>query len=171
MGTADKHTDGLADASSASHVRTLRHEGQNWIDITAPDKDVFTKLEADYGLHPVHLRESVQKVVHTQVEREKDYLFLVLHMPRYDASTDQIYSQQLALFLGKKYLITIHTDDNPVIDQLFETGGEADQRLEYFKKGLKEIAAKKPLKEQDRAPLTAAEAAEIACGVSQVCRL
>jgi len=108
-----------------SRVVTQTHHGVTWVDVQAPDSDDLAKLERDYHLHPVHLKESMQRVQHTQVERERRYLFLVLRFPIFEARSDKIHIGQVGVFLGKDYLVTVHADTSLFIEQLF-AGHEHD---------------------------------------------
>ncbi len=119
-----------------SKISTHTHSGVTWVDVQDPDADDFAKLEKDYRLHPVHLKESVQKVQHTQVEREKSYLFLVLHFPVFERKSDKIHVGQVGVFLGKDYLITVHAETSPFIeDMLAECEQSPEQAEKCFKHG------------------------------------
>jgi magnesium transporter len=116
------------------HVQT--HNGVSWVDVHNPDSAVFEILRQEYHLHPVHMSESIQKVQHTQVERENEYLFFVLHFPAFDQTSGKILIGQLAIFLGKDYLITIRTSDCPVVTNMFEaTMHETETGGGQFSKG------------------------------------
>ncbi len=119
-----------------TQINTQTHNSVTWLDVQSPDTDVFERLERDYHLHPVHLTESVQKVQHTQVEREAGYLFLILNFPVFDPQTDKVLLGQVGVFLGKDYLITIRNASSPVIEELYaqcaQTSGAAPA---YFKRG------------------------------------
>lgn len=119
-----------------SKVSAQTHHGVTWVDVQAPDSDDLAKLERDYHLHPVHLKESVQRVQHTEVEREGGYLFLVLHFPIFEPRTNKIFAGQVGVFLGKNYLVTVHPGASPLIARLF-TGYEDDplQTEKCFKRG------------------------------------
>lgn len=101
------------------NVRKHTHGDVAWVDAYNPGSAVLERLEREYGLHPLHVRESVQKVQHNEVEREKEYLFLVVHFPLLDEQTGRISVGQLGMFLGKNYVITIHTEHSSVLDELF----------------------------------------------------
>jgi len=117
MGEPDIQTD---------KVKTQRHGTVTWVNVTNADSEAFSMLEREYHLHPLHLTESVQKIQHTEVESENDYLFLVLHYPVFAAHTDKIHVGQVGVFLGKDYLVTVHTNTSPFIDDLF-TGCQHNQ--------------------------------------------
>lgn len=101
------------------NVQLLQQQSITWLDVLGPDKEVCKQLETEYRLHPIHLVESTQKIQHNKVEREEDYLFLVLHLPIYNAATDKITVGQLGVFLGKNFLITVRSGTSPAITDLF----------------------------------------------------
>jgi len=117
-------------------IQMQEHHGVRWVDVRHANSEVLAQLERDYRLHPVHLTESVQNVQHSEVERESDYLFLVLHFPVFEPHTDKIFAGQMGVFLGKNYLITIHAESSPFINDLFMTcQRSAEQAGQYFGKG------------------------------------
>src|SRR6185369_1819995 len=72
----------------------------------------------------------------TEVERETEYLFLVLHFPVFAPHTDKIFSSQIGVFLGKDYLVTIHENASPFIGNMFAECQQGDERAEqYFGEG------------------------------------
>lgn len=120
----------------AKGLRKQEHDNVSWIDIENPSNDEFALLEHEYHLHPVHLGESVQKIQHTQIEREENYLFLVLHVPVYDPQTDKIRTNQIGVFLGKDFLITIRTGISPAVTDLFGfCERQPHKKEDFFKKG------------------------------------
>ena len=117
-------------------MHAQEHHGVTWVDVRHANSEVLAQLEREYHLHPVHLTESVQNVQHTEVERENNYLFLVLHFPVFEPHTDKIFGGQMGVFLGKDYLITIHAETSPFINDLFTTcEHNSEQAEQYFSKG------------------------------------
>ncbi|MDL2341674.1 MAG: magnesium transporter CorA family protein [Patescibacteria group bacterium] len=103
-----------------SGVQRLERDGITWLCVEKPSKAIFESLEQDYKLHPVHLKESTQTIQLTQVEREDHYIFLLVHLPTYDAATDRIMTSQVGVFLGHDFLITIHDGRQSAITDLFK---------------------------------------------------
>jgi magnesium transporter len=117
-------------------MNTQKHNGISWTHIENPTNETFAELEWEYHLHPVHLKESIQKVQHIQIEHEDGYLFFVLHVPAYDAKTDKISVNQVGVFLGKDYLITVSPSPVPFLATLFATcEQDAEQAEAYCKQG------------------------------------
>ena len=101
-------------------VQKLEHNGITWLSVQQPTAAVFTDLETTYQLHPVHLKESLQTIQLTEVEREDNYIFLLLHLSTYDHRAQRIQTSQVGVFLGKDFLITVHDDRPSVINELFQ---------------------------------------------------
>ena len=97
-------------------VRRHSFNGITWVDVDVPGQTVLTQLEQEYGLHPVHLRETVRKVQHNEVEHERDYLFLVMHYPTQRSNGGKITVGQVGVFLGNDYVITVHVKEAPFLD-------------------------------------------------------
>jgi magnesium transporter len=121
----------------ASHVREQKHHDITWVDVQSPDRQTLERLQHEYHLHPVHLNESIQKVQHTQVDREADYMFLMLHFPIFDRTSDRVDVGQVGIFLGHNFLITIKTAPSQAIGQLFDECQQLDEGHEEhcFKHG------------------------------------
>ncbi len=123
-------------AQAVEGMQVQQHHGVTWVDVRRANSDVLARLEREYHLHPVHLTESVQNVQHTEVERESDYLFLVLHFPVFEPHTDKIFAGQMGVFLGKNYLVTIHAESSPFINDLYATCQRSnEQAAQYFGHG------------------------------------
>jgi magnesium transporter len=115
-------------------VQALTYNKITWADIQNPDSEIFADLEARYRLHPVHLKESIQQVQHSQVEREQQYLFFVLHIPQYSPKEDKMLVDQVGIFLGNDFLITIRTGKAHTISSLHkECVDDLESRHTYFK--------------------------------------
>jgi len=116
--------------------RTQKHGGTTWVDLENPTKEVLVNLEHTYSLDPVHVRETTQKAQHIEVERQSQYLFLVLHVPVLTTHTDKIHLTQVGVFLGKDFLLTIRDGASPCITDLFEVCNLSPVKAEeFFKEG------------------------------------
>lgn len=119
-----------------SKTSTQTHHGVTWVDVENPGTETFAELEKKYHLHPLHLHESVQKVQHTEVEREANYLFLVLHYPVLETATAKVSVGQIGVFLGKDFLITVHADATLFMQGLYaECQHGTDQAKRNFGQG------------------------------------
>jgi magnesium transporter len=116
--------------------RTLKHGSTTWVDLESPSPEALAEVERAFSLQAMHVRESLQKVQHVEVEREPEYLFLVLHVPILTTHTDKIHTTQVGVFLGKNFLVTIRSGAAPFITDLFEVCSlSADKAEQSFKPG------------------------------------
>lgn len=106
--------------STSPVVQKLEHHGITWLSVQQPSDEVFKDLETTYKLHPVHLKESLQTIQLTEVEREDNYIFLLLHLSTFDPTAQFITTSQVGVFLGKDFVITVHDDRPSAITDLFE---------------------------------------------------
>lgn len=116
-------------------VKVLEHEDVTWVDVQNPGKEVLAELEKKFNLHPIHLLESTQKIQHNQVDREKEYLFFVMHYPVATAKSDELAFGQVGMFLGKNFLITIRNMASASITTLFDEYQHAEHAKQNFKHG------------------------------------
>ncbi|HSX43565.1 MAG TPA: magnesium transporter CorA family protein [Candidatus Saccharimonadales bacterium] len=122
--------------SKNGKIRSQKHNGITWFDVQSPDAATFTQLEQQFHLHPLFLKESIAKIQHTQVERESDYLFLVLHFPVLQSRATKLAVGQVGVFLGKDYVLTVHSNMGSFTQSLYaESGYSQEQAEKYFGQG------------------------------------
>jgi magnesium transporter len=79
-----------------------------WIDIESPSVELITELDAIIDLDDDALHDCLEGEQRPRVDDYGDYLFLVLYGMLGEQSEQDIAPRKLAIFLGKRYLITIH---------------------------------------------------------------
>lgn len=115
------------ETSGESSMRMQKHRSLTWVDIENPTRVELDKLAEEYKFHPLHLEDSLLRGQPPQVERERNYLFLLLHFPSYDQRKNKVFISQVGIFLGKDFLITLHEDSAPEVRHLFDML-DADQK-------------------------------------------
>lgn len=119
----------------STRSRSQTHHGIAWIDIDNPTREQISQAMEGRGLHPLHLDASLLNGHLPQVEKEEHYLFLLLQLPDYQEHTGTVAAKQVAVFLAKDILITIHHGAMSSIQTLFDAcEHDPHQRDEYFKK-------------------------------------
>jgi magnesium transporter len=98
--------------------RSITYGGVTWVDVIDPTPTETAILERDYRFHPLNLEECLSKRQLDKVETFEDYLFIILHFPVRDAQ-GIIHSDQLSMFVGKNFLVTLHPSSLKVTPELF----------------------------------------------------
>jgi magnesium transporter len=80
----------------------------HWIDLEDPTVKESMLLEDPFRFHPLAIEDCLSDIHHPKVDDYDSYLFLIVHGIRFDAPTDQFFTRELDVFLGRNYLITHH---------------------------------------------------------------
>jgi magnesium transporter len=114
--------------------KSQTHQGTVWLDIDNPSTYVLSKLAEEYPLSSQHLDDSILRQLPT-VEKDDKYIFVLLYIPELEAKEDKIITSQVGVFIGKKFIITLHDESAKSVKQLFKSY-EDDEQLanEHFKK-------------------------------------
>jgi magnesium transporter len=109
-------------------IQELSNNGFRWIDITKPTKAEMNTLGQEFRFHELNLEDCLSKFQIPKIDRYEDHIFVILQFPIITHEKMPTYGQ-LAGFVGKDYLLTVHQGDlKPLVD-LFE----ACRRNENFR--------------------------------------
>jgi magnesium transporter len=112
-------TDGHVE--DASHIEIQRcfkdaHEKGFWLDIEAPTEEDYNLLEHTFKFHPLTIEDIKNQDQRPKVDEYTDYNFAVIFQA--DWSGEDISLLEHHLFVGANYLITVHQEPAPAIDEL-----------------------------------------------------
>ena len=88
-------------------------EGALWVDITAPGESDLALLESVFHFHPLALEDTRNQKQRPKVEEFADHLFIILNP--LNADDGAITDRELDVFVGNNYIVTVHSDAEPVI--------------------------------------------------------
>src|SRR4051812_37020318 len=117
-------------------VEIIETPGLRWINIERPRPVDQGWLEERYEFHPLDYEDVFSRNQRPKVDEYEDYLFVVLHFPRYDKVISRLNAAELDLFVGPDYLITIPNEPLQPIEYLFERCRTSEElRDQLFSKG------------------------------------
>jgi magnesium transporter len=88
-----------------------------WLDLTAPSGKEIDKLRELFGFHPLALEDAAEFGQRPKLDRYGDYVFLVFYGARDVQSSDADLLREVQMFVAGKYLVTLHQDQLPVLDE------------------------------------------------------
>lgn len=91
-----------------AEIRQIDFNGLTWIDITKPTQKEIDMLQEKYDFHELPLEDCLTEHQRSKVDEYDDYCFIVMHFPRYRKETMRLDSEEIDIFLGHNYLITLH---------------------------------------------------------------
>jgi magnesium transporter len=122
--------------SSEPRVEIVEAEGLRWINIERPRAADMAWLEEHFDFHPLDYEDVRSRNQRPKVDEYDDYLFIVLHFPRYDKKVARLNAAEVDIFVGADFLITLPNERLQPIEYLFErcrTNEELRENL--FSKG------------------------------------
>lgn len=124
-----------ADEVIQSHAETIQGNGFSWMDIQNPDRTEIEKLGQIYNFNALNLDDSISKIQLSKIDNYDDHSFIILHFPPLVLKRGMPKFSQLAVFIGKDYLVTIHYGDlKPLVDMFTQCKENAQLRSELLSK-------------------------------------
>lgn len=96
---------------NAADISELRVEDQNiiWADVSDPTSRDFEELAEEFGFHHLSIEDCQNAHQRPKVEEYAGYYFMVLYEAELAGSNDRLELRELNIFLGKNYLVTVHS--------------------------------------------------------------
>ena len=119
-----------------SNPDIVEDEGIRWIHIESPRAVDREWLEEQFQFHPLDFEDVYSRNNRPKLDQYDDYLFIILHFPLFDKTSDRLLTAELDLFIGPDYLITMPNSPLPPLTAMFERYREKqDLRQATFSKG------------------------------------
>ncbi len=126
----------VAPAHDEPHVEIIESPGLRWINIERPRQVDLAWLQERFEFHALDYEDVISRNQRPKVDEYDDYLFIVLHFPRYDKQVGRLNAAELDLFVGPDFLITIPNEPLQPIEYLFERCKTNEElRESLFSKG------------------------------------
>src|SRR4051794_33046106 len=110
--------------------------GLRWIHIERPRPADQAWLEERFEFHALDYEDVFSRNQRPKVDEYDDYLFIVLHFPRYDKKVSRLNAAEVDIFVGPDYLITIPNEPLEPISYLFDRCRTNEElRESLFSKG------------------------------------
>src|SRR5687768_3417073 len=125
-----------APAPDEPRVEVVEAPGLRWINVTRPRAVDQAWLEERFEFHPLDYEDVFSRNQRPKVDEYEDYLFVVLHFPRYDKRLGRLNAAELDAFIGPDFVITLPNESLQPLNYLFDRA-ENDEHLreQLFSKG------------------------------------
>jgi len=118
------------------NIETVTWDDLTWVNIEPPTERETEYLAQNYPFHPLDLDDCLSRIQRPKIDEYADYLFLVFHFPVYNVEARVTNPSQLSVFIGKKYLITLHKGElKPLVKLFRDCELNEDTREENFSQG------------------------------------
>ena len=118
------------------NIETLNFEDLTWVNIEHPTERETEYLANNYPFHPLDLDDCISRIQRPKIDEYEEYLFFVFHFPVFNVEARVTTPSQLSMFIGKNYLITLHTGElKPLVKLFRECQIDDKSREENFNGG------------------------------------
>src|SRR3954464_15685641 len=125
-----------AQAATEPRIEVVEHGGLRWVNIERPGPLELAWLEEHFDFHALDYEDVRSRNQRPKVDEYDDYLFIVLHFPRYDKTVSRLNAAEGDIFVGPDYLITLPNEPLQPISYLFERCRSNEEfRDSIFSKG------------------------------------
>jgi magnesium transporter len=126
----------LAAQHDELRVEVIDTPGLRWINIERPRQIDLAWLQERFEFHPLDYEDVVSRNQRPKVDAYDDYLFIVLHFPRYDKQVGRLNAAELDLFIGPDFIITMPNEQLQPVEYLFERCRTSEElRESMFSRG------------------------------------
>ncbi|MEJ7892435.1 MAG: magnesium transporter CorA family protein [Solirubrobacteraceae bacterium] len=117
-------------------VEIIESPGLRWINIERPRPADQGWLEERFDFHPLDYEDIFSRNQRPKVDEYDDYLFIVLHFPRFDKRVGRLNAAELDIFIGPDFIITLPNEEVRPVEFLFERCRASEEvRDQHFSKG------------------------------------
>ena len=101
----------FTDNCQAADISELRVGDSNvvWADVSDPTSEDFLALAEEFNFHPLSIEDCRNPHQRPKVEEYPGYYFIVLYEAELTGPHDNLELRELNIFLGKNYLVTVHS--------------------------------------------------------------
>jgi magnesium transporter len=124
-------------ARTRPDVQRLEAFGLTWLNIEAPTELETAWLAEHYEFHPLDLEDVLsRRRQRAKIDEYADYLFIVLHFPRFDKRTGRLQAAELNVFVAEDLVITLPNEPLKPLSALWSRCEKAEAAQEqYMSKG------------------------------------
>lgn len=94
--------------SNYDEVTDILYNDLRWIDIVKPTNKSINMLKNEFDFHSLLLEDCLTEHQRSKIDNYDDYFFIVLHLPRYRKELMRLDSEEIDIFIGSDYIITLH---------------------------------------------------------------
>ncbi|MFT8320161.1 MAG: magnesium transporter CorA family protein [Bacillus sp. (in: firmicutes)] len=108
-----------------------------WIDLYDTTKEELQKIAEIFDFHPLAIEDCLQHTLRSKVDRYDGYTFFIFNSVNYNEENDvEITTQELNVFLGENYIVTVHPKRikaiGKVVDTIRHSKTKMNQGADYF---------------------------------------
>ena len=106
-----------------------------WADFINPEIEEVDKIVEKYGFHPLDRDAILEENQYARIDTYDEYMFMVLHFPKYDTSNERYVSNEFNIFIAPTYLLTFRYYQTGTVKKLQDKYDDWDGNTPYPSSG------------------------------------
>ncbi|MBC8145772.1 MAG: hypothetical protein H7X80_09300, partial [bacterium] len=91
-----------------------------WMDVQSPGADEIAMLCAEFGFHPMSLKDAGTGRHRPKLDARKNYIEMVIYAVLPGATEGEVKLAEIDLFIGKNFIVTVHSGPVPAVDEAMQ---------------------------------------------------
>ena len=118
-------------------IQRLEAHGLTWLNIEAPTETETAWLAEHHEFHPLDLEDVLsRRRQRAKIDEYADYLFIVLHFPRFDKRTGRLQAAELNVFVAEDLVITLPNEQLKALNAFWSRCERSEaERERHMSKG------------------------------------
>jgi magnesium transporter len=104
-----------------------------WLDVEAPGADEIGILAEEFGLHQLAVEDLLKQHQRPKIDVYDNFYFVVFYDIDYDETNDLIDEHEMAVIVGRNFLITVHQDP---IEEIAEVATRFRRNVREIERGV-----------------------------------
>src|SRR3954447_3120960 len=119
-----------------TRVEVVEHNGLRWVNIERPRAAERAWLEEHFDFHALDYEDVFSRNQRPKIDEYDEYIFIVLHFPRYDQRVRRLTAAELDVFVAPDYVVTLPNEPLDALEYLFERcRADEEFREQLFSRG------------------------------------
>ncbi len=119
----------------AARKKVISHKSLKWFDFANPDKKTVDFLAEKFKFHPLDLEDCLTEIQRPKIDEYSNYLFIVLHFPMWNQKTRRVMTEEVKVFIGQNFVITLHRGVLPPLEKIRENCRKNSGRKKFLGRG------------------------------------
>jgi magnesium transporter len=100
-----------------------------WVDLQNPTEDEARLLSGVFHFHELSIEDALSEIHTPKIEAYDTFLYLILHGIDFEASRHEFRTHEVDIFLGERFLVTVHEEESRSVARLVEVCGRNEYAL------------------------------------------
>jgi magnesium transporter len=122
----------MVEESGRLKVASVTEGKLTWVNVEAPTKQETDYLAQTYSFNQLDLDDCLSRRQRPKIDEYEDYIFVVLHFPKWYKEVEIARPSQVAMFVGKEYVVTVHAGELTPLVKLFAACQEHEEARQMF---------------------------------------